>query len=163
MHGNIVERGAVRVRRRGTEIAVVRRGRGVGFLSILARDENGICAEAIEDSATFEFPAEALLQAYEEDFNFLRNAIRNLARGLLDDRGSLPTRDGIQPPIEEGVLRDRPRTLVERILLLKDAGIFDGKNLDAKYVFPAIKLAGDKVEEVFRDGDARVFKIHKPL
>ena len=41
--------------------------------------------------------------------------------------------------------------------------VANGEKLDAKHVFPAIELAGDKIEEVFRDGDARVFKIHKPL
>ena len=41
--------------------------------------------------------------------------------------------------------------------------VVSGEQRDAKHVFPAIELAGDKIEEVFRDGDARVFKIHKPL
>ena len=64
--------------------------------------------------------------------------------------------------------RDNPQEVIRfwkthDVDFLVTGHVANGKELDAKHVIPAIELAGDEIEEVFRDGDARVFKIHKPL
>ena len=123
--------GMVEVRRKGALVAHVEAGRGVGVLSLLARDPNGVDAVAERATLTLEVPASAFLSTYEENFSATRNALRLATGALLKRRGSLPVDPGrIQEP-EMGTYRDRELTLVERIISLRSAPLFGRINLDA--------------------------------
>lgn len=129
-HVHIVVSGSLRTVR-GPRVVDVVRGFGVGFLSVFARDEVGVRAEATEPTTTFELPVDTLLAAYEENFSLRLGALRRLSRSLLSWRGDLPRRAdaGVEPNI--GAKSDRPLTLVERILHLRETGLFQRVNLDA--------------------------------
>lgn len=116
----------------GSRVVDVRRGFGAGFLSTLARDEQGLHAEATEPTTTLEIPADALFAVYEENFSLLRGALRNLSRSLLQSRGNLPVRADAaasDPPL--GEWHDGDHTLVEKMMMLRETGLFASVNLDA--------------------------------
>lgn len=123
--------GRAEVRRGGNLVAHVERGRGVGVLSLLARDENGVGAVAQAEVLAFEVPSSVFLSTYEENFSVLRNSLRLATNSLLKRRGSLP----IEPDSDEeqimGEYRDRELTLVERIIRVREGALFKRSNLDA--------------------------------
>ncbi len=131
-HVHLMVSGAVRVMRVGREYTVVRRPYGFGFLSVIARDDSGIEAHAIEDTVTLELPTSVLMDAYEEYFSFRREALRNSARSLLKARGNLPIRlaDAESQPAKIGERPERQQTFVERVIQMRQ-GIFAERNLDA--------------------------------
>ena len=129
--GFLVIDGMVEVQRQGCVTARVDRG-GVGFLSILAKDPRGVYAWAEKRSVVLELPVEALHEAYEENFSFMRNALRLCATGLLEKRDSLPRRadEGQEPSV--GDWYDRPKTMVEKIINATERPtIMSNMNLDA--------------------------------
>jgi CRP-like cAMP-binding protein len=127
----IVIEGQITSHRLGKRIAVVGRSRGVGFLSVVAADQNGVHAVADTDTLTLEIPAEVLQNAFEENYSLVRNGLRLSAGELVRKRGNLPERPGRAEPIALGEYRERPQTLVERIIDLASRRMFDECNVDA--------------------------------
>ncbi len=123
--------GQIEVRRFGKLVSRVRRGRGVGMLSVLSRDPVGVDAEAQEDLLALELPAAILVTAYEENFSLVRNALRNGTKVLLEARGNLPVRPGEAEEPQMGTHRERAETLVERIIKARESPLFRSVNLDA--------------------------------
>lgn len=127
---HLVVEGAVEVERKGRHLARIERGAPVGILSVLARDENGVRALAVTDTRTLEVPVEVFLSAYEENFSLTRNALRQAARELLARRHDLP-----QPPGTEaapmGRRRERPLTLAEHVIAMRQTPLFARSNVDA--------------------------------
>jgi len=128
---HIVIEGRLVSTRAGERVTVVGRSRGVGLLALLARDERGTRVVADEDTVTLAVSASDLLDAFEENFSFVRNSLRLTSRGLLDKRGKLPA-----PPnsgaVELGEYREQPKTLVELLIEYSNrGGIFANSNLPA--------------------------------
>jgi CRP-like cAMP-binding protein len=128
---HIVIEGQVTVTRMGHLVAVTGRSRGVGILSLLARDPNGVSAVADVDTRTLAVPVDAFLDGLEESFSLVRNSLRLQAGALLRKRGNLPARPDKPPPFAMGEYVARDRTLVERIIDLSRGGVWASCNLDA--------------------------------
>jgi CRP-like cAMP-binding protein len=130
-HCYLVRSGQVTSTRKGRRVAVVTRDYGVGVLSILARDTNGVHAVADQDSLTIELPARAFNDALDVSFPMLRNALRLTASGLVRKRSHLPAGPSYQLP-ERGAYPERPATVVEHLLAARSSpGLFSTANLDA--------------------------------
>ncbi len=127
---HIVVEGQVTSTRNGKRVAVVDPGSGVGFLSIMAR-EPGTNAVADVPTTTLAVPAEAIVNALEESFSFVRNTLRISAATLVRKRGNLPASPDRPPPVDLGEAPERPRTMVELLLDLRRGGIFRECNIDA--------------------------------
>jgi CRP-like cAMP-binding protein len=124
--------GQVTSMRKGIRVATVQRSRGVGFISALAGDTNGVHVVADHDTLTLEIPAEALVNAFEENFSLARNSLRLSAAALVKKRGNLPAPADRPPPFDMGTWRDRPRTLVELLIEMRDGSrLYKKSNLDA--------------------------------
>ena len=130
-HVYIVVSGQLRSTRKGKLLAVVTRPRGAGFLSMNARDENGVHVVADEDTQTLEIPVDALTSALEENFSLVRNTLRVSAGALVRKRGHLPASPDRPPPLVLGDYRSEPRTMVELLLEQRSVGIFSFANIDA--------------------------------
>jgi CRP-like cAMP-binding protein len=130
-HVYVVLSGQLRSTRLGKLLAVVTRPRGAGFLSMNARDENGVHVVADEDTQTLEIPVHALQSALEENFSLVRNTLRNSAGALVRKRGHLPASPNNPPALSLGEYRDEPRTMVELLIELGEGGIFATANIDA--------------------------------
>lgn len=109
----------------------VKRGYGVGFISLLARYEHGVHAVAATPVHTLEIPAEVMLNAYEESFALVRNTLRLEAGQLVRRRGDLPASLKSPPVVELGSYRERDLTLVERIIEYRKNPLFATASLDA--------------------------------
>lgn len=104
-------------------------GGGFGVLAAMAGAKSRR-AVAAADTRTLEVPVPAFRVAMEENFSLLRNAMRLMARTILPKRGRLPA-DPAQPPsVDPGVRYERPKTLAERLVELRE-GPFESMNLDA--------------------------------
>ena len=128
---HILLQGRVRVERSGRLVAVVERGRGVGVLSILGRDEQGISAVALEQTTSFEISSTAFLAAYEHDFLLVRNALKLSAMSIINSRQGLPADPNNPPHVDLGVFREEPRTVVERMIEIRSGPLFQNCNIDA--------------------------------
>jgi CRP-like cAMP-binding protein len=129
--GYFVIDGMIEVRRQGFATARIDHG-GVGFLSIIAQDPRGLEAVAEKRSRVLELPVDAIFDAYEENFSFMRNALRLVASNLLERRDALPRRADEGSAPSAGEWYDRPKTMVERVIgATERATIMRGMNLDA--------------------------------
>ena len=144
----IITAGQVTVTRKGGLVSVVPRGYGAGFTPLIARDPNGVRAVADVDTHTLEVPAEALLDTYEREFAFVRNALRQQASAISRARGGLPADPDRPPAVELGTWRDRQPTLVERLLAAQAVPLFANANFDA-----VIELVRNQREVRFAAGD----------
>ncbi len=127
----LVVQGRIRVMRNGKLYTMVERPHGVGFVSVLARDPQGVHAEAVEDTQTLEVPVSVLLSAFEKNFSLLRNSLRLSANSLMQRRGNLPVRPERAAPVELGEYAERSETLVERILEISKTPLFAKCNVEA--------------------------------
>jgi len=128
---HIVLHGVIDVFRLGKHVTTVRRGRGVGFLSHFARDENGVRAVALEHTDTIEIPIDALEDAREEHFSLVRNGIRLEALALLNKRNRLPVEPDKAERARMGERPERDLTLTERVLRTREGVLFSRCNTDA--------------------------------
>ncbi|MDH5673779.1 MAG: cyclic nucleotide-binding domain-containing protein [Myxococcales bacterium] len=127
---NIVVEGRVEIQRRGRLVMIVERGRGVGFLSALAADEQGITARALEDCVMLSIPVEVLRTVYEENFSVVRRTLQVLAVSRLKVRGYLPADPRKPPPVELGDCPAGELTFVQRVMAAR-IGLFARANMDA--------------------------------
>lgn len=127
----LVLSGRIKVTRKGKHVAIVVRPRGVGLLSVFARDPGGVTAVALEDTHALETPVDAVMEAIDGSFSFIRNSLRLASGAVLKQRANLPADPSKPPKVELGTWTDRPRTLVERIMSMAGVGIFADSNLDA--------------------------------
>ena len=87
---HIVVEGRVHVRGGEHGDEVVGAERGIGMLSLLARDDNGLDAVADTDTQTLALRADDLFSAFEDDFGILYNQLRDLAAQTLHVRRQTP-------------------------------------------------------------------------
>lgn len=119
------------------EVSVIRKksvqtmnvGGGFGVLSAMAYAPARRAIAAV-DTRTLEVPVTAFLIALEENFSLLRNALRMIGLTLLRARGSLPAHPAQPPSADPGVYFERPKTLTERLVELRQ-GPFETMNLEA--------------------------------
>jgi CRP-like cAMP-binding protein len=131
----------------------------VGWLTLMARDPNGLDARALGDALVLELPGEVLEHALEDDFGIVRNSMRLGGSALLAARGNLPSPRDRPPALEMGVLRPQRRTLVERLIDMRKVPLFARANAEALI---ALVRCTDEVrfepgDVVWRIGDAATF------
>jgi len=126
----LVHQGTVTLSTRGHTISHIEAPGGVGFLSVLA---NAPLPEAVAQTAVaaLELPVDVLLETMEMNFIYQRNSLRLSSGALLDIRGSLPRDPSVHLALDIGQWRDRPQTLVEKMLEVQDGFAFQGANIDA--------------------------------
>jgi CRP-like cAMP-binding protein len=123
--------GRVRVTHEGQLLSVIGEGRGVGLLAFRAGRLEGLEAVALEDTNTVEVPIEAVAAAYEESFAIVRNDLRICASALLARRGGLPVAPATQRTVDEGVYREEPLELIERVIRARRTGAYAKVNVAA--------------------------------
>ena len=128
---NVLE-GSVQWRRKNREPRVAGPQEVVGWLTLMARDPDGMDAIALRDSLVLELPAEMLEHVLEEDFAIVRNMMRMGATQLLKRRGNLPVAPlhapGLGDPSPEHSQR---RTMVERVIDMRKVPMFSRCNVEA--------------------------------
>lgn len=127
---HIVVDGLVRVHGGEHGDEVVGAGHGVGLLSLLARDDNGLEAVAESDTVTLSLRANDLFDAFETDFGLLYNQIRYLATETLRLRKRIPAGTYLA---SENSVGDEPVGgigLVPRLLYMR-RGVLRNGNMDA--------------------------------
>lgn len=125
----VVAEGEIDVSRQGRLVLTRRAGEGYGALQLLAR-EPSVRAVARGDVRTFEIPAAAFEEVLTENHSTLRNTLRLVGSGVLARRGNLPADPKASRVIDDGVYFHEPRTMVERLLELRQSP-FGHVNLEA--------------------------------
>ncbi|MBX3264623.1 MAG: cyclic nucleotide-binding domain-containing protein [Labilithrix sp.] len=148
--------GAVTMRRRGKVIRTVAAPGGVGFLSLLARTSGGTEAVAQARTETFELPADALYEMYEDHFPALLGTLRWLTERFLEETARDEPRPYV-PPSEgfDRLVGERELGLVERIFLLRRTVGFRDANVNstARLARTLKELRVDAGASIWRPGD----------
>lgn len=157
-HAYVVLEGQIRWERRGFKPTVSERMQVVGWLTLMARDSQGMNAVCIDDAVVLELPAEALEHALEDDFGIVRNSMRLGAAGILASRDNLPAPDP-PPPFEMGTLRSERRTLVERLIDMRRGPLFERANAEAliALVRSAVEVRLEPGRKIWQIGDPSTF------
>jgi len=128
----IIVEGEVRVEGDGPEPPLIRAGEGVGMISLLAGEDPTQRCVATSEVAALEISGEIFWDILEERFPIYIRIVRNVASELLLHRQGIlhgTVLAGIVDPRE--VPPDRPIELVERLILMRKAGIFREASLEA--------------------------------
>jgi CRP-like cAMP-binding protein len=125
----VVTEGEIVVSLAGDEVNVRRAGDAYGGLPLLARVASTL-AVARGETRTLELPAPAFESALTENYSLLRNTLRMMGSAVLASRGSLPADPNVPRVIEEGTYHAEPRSMVERLLELRQS-LFGHINLEA--------------------------------
>jgi CRP-like cAMP-binding protein len=158
-HVYVVLEGRVRWRRKERPERVAQHSEVVGWITLMARDPDGLDAVADTDALVIELPAEVLEQALEEDFAIVRNSMRLGATAVLAARGHLPARPSEAPNVDPGVPRSEPRTLVERVIAMRRGPLFGRVNAEAliALVRNSREFRAEPGELLWRVGDPASF------
>jgi CRP-like cAMP-binding protein len=157
---HIVVEGKISLQRGARTVSVGREGWGLGMLELFAGVAAGRAVAEV-DSRTVEIPALAFRAALEENFSLVRDVFRLLGNELADARRSLPADPERPPKAEMGAYYERPRTLAERMLDLKDSPLLRA-NVDALVDFSRC-MVEDRVPAghlFWSTGDPATFSIH---
>lgn len=127
----VVLEGRVEWRRDGRAPTMAERHGVVGWVTLMARDPHGLEARASGPAVVLELSADVLEQALEDDFGLIRNSMRLGAHALLLARGNLPAPADKPPAFEMGLFRQQRRTLVERLLSMREVPLFARANAEA--------------------------------
>lgn len=156
----LVVEGEISVSRQGQVITVRKAGDAYGGLPVLARVPATL-AVAVGNTSTLEIPAPAFEAALTQNFSLLRSTLRQLGTSVLAMRGNLPSLPNGQSSVNEGTYYEQPRTLVERLINLRQ-GNFRHMNMEA-----LIDLARSMVELrlpagtlLWSAGDASTHALH---
>jgi CRP-like cAMP-binding protein len=103
----------------------------VGWITLMARDPQGMSATVESDAQLIELPAEMLEHAIEQDFSLARNMLRMGADSLVRVRGNLPARVDQIAEVQMGEPRKQRRTLVERLIDMRKAPLFANCDIEA--------------------------------
>src|SRR5262249_27977623 len=122
--------GRLRVQRDGWDLGEVAVASGVGALSILARDQQGIEAVAVTDVVTLELHADAFLEVLEDNFTIMAHLLQEVARELVDLMVRTP--EILRPVSMQPVTGVKSGlNLVERIFFLRQAAPFARSSINA--------------------------------
>lgn len=125
----LVTQGELVVSVAGKEVNVRRAGDAYGGLPLLARQPS-MLAIARGEVRALEVPAAAFENALTENYSLLRNTLRMMGSGVLSIRGSMPVDVSAERQIDEGIWREEPRSMVERLIALRKSP-FGHLNLEA--------------------------------
>jgi CRP-like cAMP-binding protein len=153
--------GQVRVTHEGRLLSIVGAGRGVGLLAFRAGRLDGLDAVALADTNTVEVPIEAVAAAYEDSFAIVRNDLRICASTLLSRRGSLPVAPAKDRTVDEGVYREEPIELIERVIASRRSGAYAKVNVATviELVRREREVRYAPGEALWRHGDASHFHL----
>ncbi|MEY4582250.1 MAG: hypothetical protein RL701_6953, partial [Pseudomonadota bacterium] len=101
-----------------------------------------------------------LEHALEDDFGIVRNSMRLGGQALLVARGNLPAPRGHTPPFDMGERRNERRTLVERLITMRDrVPLFASANAEAliTLVRSTEEVRYEPGESIWRLGDPATF------
>jgi CRP-like cAMP-binding protein len=135
----LIVEGEIEVSRQGRVMTRRKAGETYGGLPLLARVPSTL-AVAVGNTFALEIPATAFESALTQNFSLMRTTLRQLGTSVLAMRGNLPTLPNGQNAINEGTYYEQPRTLVERLINLRQ-GNFRHMNMEA-----LIDLARSMVE-----------------
>ncbi len=128
LHGvySVVE-GQVRVLRGGRELRRVNPQESVGFLECISQHPEGIDAVAAEDTLAFYLDVDALMDVFEDSFDFYLDFLRKISAALLGDVERRPDDFtcapwGSSPPV--CAAGEAPLNLVERMLVFRRTQLF---------------------------------------
>lgn len=155
-HAYVVLEGELLWQRKGRAPTVTDVHGVVGWLTLLARDSDGMMVQAVGPALLLELPAEALEHALEDDFGIIRNSMRIGGQALLSARGNLPAPQDRPPSFAMGVRTRERRTLVERLIDMRQVPLFEHANVEALI---ALARSGKEVsfepgEEIWQIGDS---------
>lgn len=94
----------------------------IGFLSMFARQANGLDVEALEDTVVLEFSEDVFLDIMEDDFGITAGLIQRLAKGTLQRRRGIKNGAYLAPRENEVQWSDGQLDFVERVMLLRGPG-----------------------------------------
>lgn len=144
----LVTSGSVRMERLGFVEHATRARPAVGLLPVLSGDLVTMSATAEEDTTTIEIPASALFESMSHDFSVVRHLLRMMSRVTLERRSGLPVHPSSPPSTNTGTFRATAKTLVERILRMRDTPGGRVANMDA-----SAELSRALEERRFEAGD----------
>lgn len=158
---HIVISGTVEVLYKKQQLARVSRGGGVGFVTLLAGDPDGVDAIAHEGPCrTLCVPAVAIFEAFEFNFSLVRDSLRLSGVELLKRRRGLPpgVAERESAPIE-GRPPGRESTLIEHLMELRKSALFADVHLDALvHLASSFELSRFKAGDVlWRAGEQAMF------
>jgi CRP-like cAMP-binding protein len=157
---HIVVEGKISLSRGARTVSVGRGDWGLGMLELFAGVPVGR-AVADVDSRTLEIPHVAFRAALEENFSLVRNIFRLIGNELAEARRSLPADPERPPKAEMGVYYERPRTLAERMIELKNSPLMLA-NVDALVDFSR-RIVEQRVPAghlFWSTGEPATFSIH---
>jgi CRP-like cAMP-binding protein len=155
----VVLEGQVRWQRKGRAPVTAGVQDVVGWLTLMARDPDGLAAQTLGEAIVLELPADVLEHALEDDFGIVRNSLRLGGHALLASRGNLPYPPDRPVKFEMGVLRATRRTLVERLIDMRQVPVFARANAEALIALVRCteEVRYEPGEVVWRIGDAATF------
>jgi len=124
--------GACRLVKADKEIGRLEPPQSLGFLNIIARTPGGYDAFAEGPTVALTLDADTIYELMEEHFVFLLAVLRYAAERLLYEMQELPE-EALGMPYAEipFEVTDEPLNFVERILYLRQVGVFRTTNLNA--------------------------------
>lgn len=140
--------GKVRVEQEGLHLLDGTPPFTIGIFPVLSGSQVGQHAVALEPTVTLELQRQHLFEAFEDDFGFVENAIRQLSRQMvnsqrfLESRGLFERSEPVKAPYPH-----EPLDLVERLALMGD-GIYQDMNIE-----PFIQLVRASEEIRLEPGD----------
>jgi CRP-like cAMP-binding protein len=122
----VVVEGAVDIHRKGRLVGHAGPGSAVGGIGVLARDEEGIHAVAVEDTLTLEIGGDALFELMEDQFSVFHHVLREVCLQMIGVVSRFPAALEALPPVAAaspgGWARDLD--LVGRIMFLRESPFF---------------------------------------
>jgi CRP-like cAMP-binding protein len=124
--------GSVRLVKGGRQIGTLAPPQTLGFLGIIGRSPAGYDAFAESDVHALELESDTIYELLEEQFQFMVATLRYAAERVLYEMQELPE-DTLGIPFEKIPFQigERPLDFVEKILLLRQIGVFRKTNLNA--------------------------------
>lgn len=151
----VVVEGTLHVRRNGRELGHACAGAAVGGLGIVAGETGGIEARAETDVLALELPADVLLDILEDHFSIYRHVLQLTCRSIVElwSRVTLPEAPCIG---DVGHAAGAGLDFVERIMLLRQSGVFAQASLNALAELSRglVELAFEPGTALWRAGDA---------
>lgn len=128
----------------------------LGFLSMLARREQGLSSVALEDTVTLSFDEDVFLDILEDNFPIFVRLMQSLTRQTLEHRQQIPEGTYLAPLEGQPFVTGNAMDFVERLhLLRRPGGVFGNSSLEAiarlSAATPPVHFAAGKT--VWKVGD----------
>jgi CRP-like cAMP-binding protein len=129
---HLITEGEIALRKGQAEVGRLKSPQSLGFLDILARSDGSYDGVATAGARTLELRADRLLELMEDHFSLLTATLRYAAERVLAEMQELPAQAlGMAAEPMPIPIPDRPLDLVERVLLMRNMGVFKKTNVNA--------------------------------